>query len=330
MPNGERLTRDLILQAASYWPSRVITVAVKLRLFTILSDGKKPIEKIAEEARADARPLRILLDALVALGLTKKHGEAYENVPIAEEVLVEGRPGNLVHRLTLEHDSFRYWDRIEAVIRTGEPSRTDPIFETDPTGTELLLRSFHELARFDGPALAEQVGPARRLLDLGGGSGSYAMAFCQAYLEMRAVLFDFPISIRVARQIVAESPAADRIEFLTGDYRKDPLGGPYDLALLSNIIHGEGPEQVVHLLEKVYGALEGGGRIVIRDFFLNEDRTNPAFGALFSVNMLIHTPEGRSYSEAEAREFLQQAGFEDVRMLDAEHLMQATRPGQGS
>jgi ubiquinone/menaquinone biosynthesis C-methylase UbiE len=324
-PN-DPIPRDEILSMASYWPSRVITTAAYLRLFTALSEKTMTAPALASSTGLNPRALEILLDALVGIGLMLKQDGLYSNTPEAEQFLVEERPGTIAYRLRQQHIQWKYWDRLADVIRTGEPARERRLFASDPEGSELLLRSFHEMSRERVGPMLEKIGPARRLLDLGGGSGSYSVAFCETYPEATAVVFDQPISIRVAREIHEGDPVLERIEFVTGDFRKDPLGGPYDLVLVSNIIHGEGPGTVQEILKRVFECLEPGGRVVIRDFLVSEDRTAPAHAAIFAVNMLVGTPEGRCYSEGEVRSLLLESGYEGVRTLEAGSLMEGRRP----
>lgn len=326
MAMPDKATRDRIMQAASFWPSRVITTGVKLRIFTLLSGRRMTAAALAREADLDARPLEVLMDALVAMELLEKEGDEYANRPAAAEVLVEGKPGTMVYRLLQEHESWPFWEGIEEVIRSGRPARSAPLFESDEAGTERLLRSLHEHARLSVPVVVEKVGARGRLLDLGGGSGSYSVAMCEAEPSLHATIFDLPGAIRVAREFVGRSPAADRIELITGDYRTDPLGGPYDVAFISNIIHSVGPETIVRLLRKIREALLPGGRVVVRDLFLGDDRTSPAFAALFAVNMVVHTEAGRCYSETEACRFLEEAGFAEITTLEPGSLIEARNP----
>ena len=169
---------------------------------------------------------------------------------------------------------------------------------------EAFIGAMHAIARPLAPRIVALVEPAgaRRLLDVGGGSGSYTLAFLEASPEMRATIFDLPPVIEMARERVDAAGMLERITLAPGDYRKDPLPGGHDLAFVSAIIHQNSPAENVMMFRKIFAALSPGGRIVVRDHVLSPDRTEPRSGALFAVNMLVGTEAGNSYTEVEIRD----------------------------
>ena len=171
------------------------------------------------------------------------------------------------------------------------------------------------LAMGIAPQLASQIdlGGRSKLLDLGGGPGTYAIHFCQANPGLSAVVFDRSTTEPFARKTIARFGLSERIDFAAGDFNIDPIsGGPYDVAWLSHILHSNSPEECQRLIHKTVEAMKPGGLVLIHEFILEDTKDAPEFAALFSINMLINNPGGRSYSEGELKEMLINAGVKDI------------------
>jgi predicted O-methyltransferase YrrM len=155
----------------------------------------------------------------------------------------------------------------------------------------------------------------RRLLDVGGGSGAYSIAFARAYPELRAEVFDLATVTPIARRHIAAAGVEDRVTTRVGDLRAGGLGQGYDLVFVSAICHMLSPAENQDLLKRCFEALAPGGRAVVQDFVLDASKTAPKNGALFALNMLVGTKAGASYSEPEYSEWLETAGFRPVRCV---------------
>jgi cyclopropane fatty-acyl-phospholipid synthase-like methyltransferase len=172
------------------------------------------------------------------------------------------------------------------------------------------------LAMGIAPRLSSQVDLTgrRRLLDLGGGPGTYAIHFCLANPDLSAVIYDRPTSKPFAMQTVEKFGLQDRIDFAGGNFNSDPItGGPYDAAWLSHILHSNSPEECQALLHKTAEAMDPGGLIMIHEFVLDNSKDSPEFPALFSLNMLVNNEGGRSYSEEELHIMLKSAGAKNIK-----------------
>ena len=314
-------------QASSCWQSKILLTALRLDLFTVLADQALSAAALADRLGAAERGLTILLDALVALGLLVKQDHRYANTPFASVALDRTKPSFCGYMPLLDAHCWELWGRLEDTIRSGSCPDQDTLFHADPLGTELLLRGLHADALRLAPALAVRLdlGRHRRLLDLGGGAGTYAIAFCQAHPGLTAVIFDLPGPLALAQSLVSAAGPTDRISLIAGDFCTDALPGGFDLALLSNVLHSQSAQINQRILREVYGALEPGGELVLRDVLMNEDRTSPAFGALFTVNLLLHSAAGRCYTFSEVSGWLAAAGFHDLEMLEANAVLRAFR-----
>ncbi len=155
----------------------------------------------------------------------------------------------------------------------------------------------------------------RLLLDLGGGPGTWAIHFCLANPDLRATVFDLPATRPFAEKTIGRFGLSDRVSFQEGDYLKDDLKGGYDVAWLSQVLHGEGPDTCREMIRKAVGALVPGGLLLIHEFILNNDMAGPLQPALFSLNMLAGTEAGRSYAERQIMEMMSGAGAKDLKRL---------------
>jgi predicted O-methyltransferase YrrM len=153
------------------------------------------------------------------------------------------------------------------------------------------------------------------MLDVGGGSGAYAIAFARASRELQVEVFDLEKVLPIAQGHIQEAGLSDRITTRSGGLRRDDLGQGFDLILLSAICHMLGPAANQELLRRCFAALAPGGRVVVQDFILEPDRTAPRSASLFALNMLVGTPEGSSYTSDEYRSWLGEVGFVEARHI---------------
>ncbi len=296
--------------ARGFMETRVFLTAAELDLFTLLAERPRSLEEAAAARNADPRGLSILLDALAAMGLLEKSAEGWRTPASLAPLLASSGERSL---LPLALHSVNLWDRWSRL--------TEKVAGERPAAGDGWTRSFigamHAIAAPQADALVAAVGPggARRLLDVGGGPGTYTLAFLRAVPELRATLFDLPDVVEIARENAARAGLLDRVGLVAGDLRTDALPGGHDLAFVSAIVHMLGADGNVALFRKVLDALVPGGRIVVRDHVMSPDRTAPRAGALFAVNMLVGTESGGTYTFEELSAWLAEAGFVRPRLL---------------
>jgi SAM-dependent methyltransferase len=311
---GPEDIRDL---AAAFQKSRVLLSAFELGLFSLLGDAALTSAEVARLAGTDPRATDRLLNALAALGLVRKGQGLFRNTPAAAEFLVRGRPGFLAE---LGHTSNVYasWVRLTEAVRAGgsESSVRERAEAGDP-GLTAFVEAMSARAQRTASELAALLDLAnvRRMLDVGGGLGAHAVAFCRANPKLSAVVLDLPAVIRLAERDIAEAGLAGRVSTLAGDYLDADFGSGFDLVLFSAVLHINPPQENEALVRKAFAALNPGGRIVLRDHVLDEDRISPVSGALFALNMLVNTRAGDVYTESELRAWLAAAGFRSIRRL---------------
>jgi predicted O-methyltransferase YrrM len=229
---------------------------------------------------------------------------------------------------------WRRWTHLTEAV-SGEESRSVTTPPPNEEGLRAFIGAMHAIAALMASRIVTAVNPAgaRALLDVGGASGTYTIAFLQADPKMKATLFDQPPVIEMARKRLAEAGVLDRVSLIPGDFYAEEFPSGHDLAFVSAIIHQNSAEQNSELFKKVLRSLRPGGRIVLRDHIMKPDRTEPISGAVFAVNMLLATEGGNTYTFEELERGLTQAGFGRVRLIQkGEHmdgLVEGFKPWRG-
>jgi SAM-dependent methyltransferase len=306
----------LLETAGSYWHTCTLHASVKMGLFTVLGSAAVTGREVAQRLDADERGVTMLLDALTAMGLLSKTGDRYSNTPASRSFLVKDSAQYIGHIIMHQHHLVESWSHLDEAVKTGKPVRTRASFDDENVRESFLMGMFN-IAMLLAPQLVKEVDLSgrRRLLDLGGGPGTYAIHFCMSNADLKADVFDLPTTRPFAEQVIARFEMADRVGFVGGDYLEDPIEGSYDAVWLSQILHIEGPDECQKILSKAVAALEPGGVVLVHEFILNDSRDGPVFPAIFSLNMLLGTERGQSYSEAEITAMLARAGVKEIRRL---------------
>lgn len=309
----------LMQLSGSYWGACALHAAVKLDVFSALGRKIMGAELLAENLGADERALSMLLDACAALGLVVKTGETYGNSPFALKHLCKSSPDYLGYILLHHHYLVSAWRSLDFSVVSGGPLRQGG-GDGDPLQREAFLMGMFNMANLIAPRLVPQIDleGRTRLLDLGGGPGTWAFHFCRHNPALEALVFDLPTTEPFEQQCAQRFGMEDRVRFQAGDFLKDEIEGRFDVAWLSHILHGENSERCRFLLKKAARSLEPGGLLLIHEFILDDSGASPLFPALFSLNMLLNTEGGRSYREGELRQMLEEAGFTDIRRLAQE------------
>lgn len=303
-----------------YRDAHVLITCAQLGVFRGLAGGPRSAEALAAEALADPRALRRLLDAAVSIGLLFKSEGQYTNAPLAQTCLAdENSPFHLGHLARREGAFYQRWSYLTEAVRSGQRPEAN-IRDEGVTNWALDFElALYDIARAAGPAIAEALSlPSDRplrLLDVGGGHGGYSMALARRYPNLQATVFELLAAAEVARQLIEREGLAERVSVREGDFQKDDLGQGYDLVLLFGVLLSETPPGKLSLLGKAFQALVPGGQLVIRDFWLDDDRTGPSQGALFSLHMLLSTEAGDLSTLNDMLAWLAEAGFDQPQQL---------------
>jgi acetylserotonin N-methyltransferase len=303
--------------------SKTMFAAVAIGVFDALTAGPRTLPELASQLHFNRDGLERLLDACVALHLLTQHAGGYANTREAETYLTRTSPSRLTGYINYSNDVlWPLWGNLESAVREGTPRWSQTFgwqesifasfFHSEESKREFLI-GMHGLGLLSSPHVvaAFDLSGVRRLVDVGGATGHLAMAAAQRYANMTAVVFDLPEVEALAREFIAVSSVADRVSFEAGDFFRDPLPAA-DLYALGRIVHDWGEEKILRLLERIGDSLPYGGRVLIAEKLLWEDRRGPELAHLQNLNMLACT-EGKERTLEEYEALLLQAGFEDIR-----------------
>jgi predicted O-methyltransferase YrrM len=327
-----KITEESILELArGFMTSRVLLSGAELDLFTLLAKEPLPAEEIAAASKTKLRGIVILLDALSALGFLVKKDGRYYTEPSAAPLLSSTAPDSILPMVLHMGTVWQTWSQVTDIVL----GKITPALETNGAlakdNRKAFIGAMHVIASKAAPKVVAAINPgrARRLLDVGGGSGTYTLAMLSVMPKMKATLFDLPAVIEMARDRIQAVDMLDRVELVAGDFYKDELPPGHDLALLSAIIHQNSNEQNELLYARIYRALNSGGRLVVRDHVMSPDRTQPLEGALFAINMLAGTEGGRTYTFDEIKNGLTAVGFTQINLIQTKgmfSLVESVKP----
>ena len=302
---------ELLEVARQFQTSSVLAAGVALDVFTMLDEKPGTARAVASRSRADLRAMTILLDALAALGFLTKRRDLYSVPPDLVRLLSERSPQNVVAMVRHQENCLRRWAELPVTVRTGK--RPEPTVSVRGAAADqaAFIGGMHNISKPIADDVVSKLQPLKfhHLLDIGGGPGTWTIAFLRAVPEAHATLFDLPPVTAMARERIAEAGLLDRVTFVGGDFYADALPAGADLAWLGAICHQNSRQQNRALFAKVRAALSDKGALVIRDVVMKPSRIEPPGGALFAVNMLTATEAGGTYTFAEYSEDLRKAGF---------------------
>lgn len=320
-PSGELGPEQLLQMSLSFTPSRVLSSALQLNVFSHIAAGNRTAEEIAKAAGANERATRMLLDALTGLQLLVKKDDGYSLPPVSENFLVRSSPTYVGTMMENDH-IWDAWSHLTEVIRTGKPVRVIEEQRNAEDFFPMLVRSLHVMNLQPARKLAEALGAGTssnglRVVDIACGSGVWGIAVAEADRSARITAQDFPGVFNVTREFVKRHNLEDRFDYLPGDLKEVEFGEErYDLAILGNIVHSEGERSSRDLFKRLHRALAPGGRLAILEMVPNDERTGPPFALLFALNMLVNTETGGTFTLAEYTDWLKTAGFSRVETAD--------------
>jgi SAM-dependent methyltransferase len=304
--------RQQILQMASGFRSAcVLGGAAELNVFDVLTKEELSAEQLAERLGTDLRAMRMLLDAAAALRLLAKRAGRYSVPAELRPLLASDSPQTIVPMILHSINILRNWAQLAWVVKSGVPADHRASIRGEEADRAAFIGAMHSISGPMADDLVARLGPPQfnHLLDVGGASGTWTLAFLRAVLGAQATIFDLPDAITQACDRLARSEFSPRVHLVSGDFYTDDLPRGCDFAWVSAIAHQHSREHNRRLFAKVYAALEPGGRIAIRDIVMDADRTQPLDGALFAINMLVQTESGGTFTFDEYSEDLRAVGF---------------------
>ena len=308
---------EILTMAKSYQAACILTAAADLDVFDVLAKTALSGDDVAHRLKADRRGTTALLDALVALGLLDKQEGRYILSRSTADHLTAEHPRTMLSMIQHHGSCLRRWTRLAQVVRNGKPAERQPSIRGEDADEAAFIGAMHNVCVPIADDLVKELQPLdfRHLLDVGGASGTWTIAFLRSQPDAVATLFDLEHVISLAEQRIGQAGMSGCVGLVGGDFLVDPLPQGADLAWVSAIVDQNSREENRRLFSAIGTALQDGGQILIRDVLMEESRTSPVAGALFAINMLVATEAGSTFTFDELREDLEAAGFTDVAIL---------------
>ncbi len=303
----------IIELSSAFYGSSILFAASDLGVFKALAEGPKTAAEVAQDLKLNERATGMLLDGCATLGLIEKNAEErYANTPSAAVFLVPGSPGDLSGAIRYNRDVYPAWGKLAEFVRSGQPvERPELHLGQDADRTRTFVLSMHGRALGIGRSIVPmlELKGRKRLLDVGGGPGTWSVLIAQANPEIQCTVLDLPPVVAIAGELIAQQGMAERVKTLPGSYHETPFPQGVDVVNFFGMMHQESPEDIRKLLRKAYDALEPGGLVQVLDMMTDGTRTEPKFSTLFGVNMALTTKNGWVFSDADLKGWMEEAGF---------------------
>lgn len=288
-------------------------------IFNALGDESLEAKEVAERCELDARATERLLNGLAALEIIEKHGQEFKNSELSKRFLLEGSDeylGIMNHTA----DLLESWSHLNDCLKSGKPKDNQSIEEKSQEWVEAYVDASHWKAQNEAKDIIAKIDlrNVKKVLDLGAGTGQYAIELVRAKPDIEAVIFDYPSVTKLAEKHLDNCNMRDKIKILSGDFMKDDIGSGYDLVILSSVIHDLSIWDNVKLLQRVYDSMNIEGQVVINEIIIDDNRISPLNSAMYSLNMLVNTQEGDSYTETDIWIMLRESWFQSIYRRDTE------------
>ncbi len=308
-------------QLGYYWEAKIFLVSVRLDVYTPLATGGDwgmTAEALAASIKTDPAFTERLLDALVVIGVVVCKEGRYRNTPVTSDFLVKTSPFYMGELMLLQDAEWEAWGHLEEIVRSGKPQVAGNLFMNRPDLAQMTLKVLYRMGQRMAPSLVEKIDLSsyHSFLDVGGGAGTFSIAFCKKYPALQATLFDLPQTLEYTQKyIIQEKGDAScnlegRIHLIGGNFNTDPLPGEHDVVFLSDILHYQTYAENQALFHKLYKATNPGGMVVVKDMFVGEEQ--PGWNAIFSIHMMVYSEKGRCFKGSEVTAWLKQAGFCEI------------------
>jgi SAM-dependent methyltransferase len=311
-----RTFNDFREAAHAFRLPRILLTSIELDIFSVMGTQCWTTSKLAKKLSVSERGLEILCRNLASAGLVKNDRGRYSSGSFGQKFLSQKSPDYRGAYLKLIQQQWEDWGQLTQSVKSGKPLESSG--PDDPEDRRSFTWAMHHRSIDAAKQVAEQlkIGKAKTFLDVGGGPGTYALAFVAKYPQLRATVWDREAAIDVAKEIAQSRKEKKRVDFQVGDFFKDAVQGTFDVMWLSNIIHIYSPKEIQSLFRKLLKSLNPGGKIFIQDTFLLDAKgLFPEETNLFAVTMLLFTETGNTYSAKEVKEWLSTAGFEKARAI---------------
>jgi hypothetical protein len=308
--DGQRSPDRILQLGMGFWASKALLSAVELGVFSELAQGPLDGEALRERLGLHSRGARDFFDALVALGMLERTDGRYANTPETDLFLDRAKPTYVGALLEMSNArTYAAWAGLSDGLRTGRPQSSDSgggdfsVLYADPARLRGFVQAMIPLSVATARVMAHKIPWAeyRTFVDVGTAAGAAPVQIALAHPHLTGGGFDLPPVGPLFEEYVAAHGLSDRLRFFPGDVLADPLP-PADVLIMGHLLHGWDLESKRLALDKGYAALPDGGRLIVYDAIIDDERRRNVFGLLMSLNMLIETPGGFDYTGADCQE----------------------------
>lgn len=306
----------LFTTSGAFWETCTLHTGVKLKIFSHLGSLSLSCKEVAKKINGDTKATSSLLNALTAMNLINKADNLYSNTDFAKQYLCENSKDYKGYIIMHHHHIMFSWVKMYESILTGKPVQQPENNDNEETQIESFLMGMFNIASETAPYYAQilDLTNLTKMLDMGGGPGTYSIHFCKANPHLHAMVLDLPSTKKFAQKTIESFDLSEKIEFKEGSFldKNLQLKQEFDMAWLSHILHGENEQDSQEIIARAAKALKPGGKIFIHEFILEDSRDKPLFPALFDLNMLVLTQEGKAYSQKELTDLLKKNNIENI------------------
>lgn len=304
-----------------YRTAKLLFVSTKLGFWDVLSASESMSgAQVAERLGLNPGAVASVLDNLVAMGLlvhtSDETADGYRCYEAAKSAFQQGSEGSLHQNLKLQDMFWSYWTDLEGYLRRGPERELEVLAHDESEFLETYIEGVQAVSEPRAYEVAQVLCPseARRIVDVGGGGGTYSLALAQAAPRAQVTLLDLAPTLNITRRMIAGHPRAEQIRLCAGNYLKDDYGQDADLILMSNVTHDEPAESVRTMFSSAYRALKVGGRLAMHDWVIDPRSQTELIASLFSTTLKLYTRQGAIYSREFYQDMFQTAGFSEAKV----------------
>lgn len=295
------------------WKTGVLITAIRLNVFSILSDQELTVEELSSKCDANPNRLKPLLDACISLGFLEFANKKYKNSYFSLIYFVEGQRCYVGDFVKIVNNESLQWFQLPELIRGKDKKNIVlPDLTFDYKTFILAMNSIGQLGEAEALKDMVDLSGCRKMTDAGGGSGLYSVVLCQKYPALKSTILDVKDTLVVARELIVDRPESKQIVLKEGNFLKDPLGENLDAVLLSDVMYGDSDAKI--LLQNAWNSLIRNGVLIVRGYYADAERSGPLFGALFAVKNLVDDPQRKIMTISMLEKNVIEIGFEIIRV----------------
>ncbi|NIO28663.1 MAG: methyltransferase domain-containing protein [Candidatus Latescibacteria bacterium] len=293
---------------AAPWATRVVSTAIRLKLFTILSNKMMTVQGISSRCGAVPHLLKAVLDVCVSMGLMELQNGRYMNSQFSREYFVAGASRYVGDLIELQHIESKQWDRLYEMIKGDTSVEVDQQFDQASHRTYIqAMNNLGTLAEAEALRNSVDLSDCKEMVDAGGGSGIYSVALCQKHPELRSTILDTKETLVITEEMTAGRKERKRITLREADITKESFGENIDAVLLSDVIYDESTAALV--LRNAWNCLRKNGMLIVRGYYSDPEHSKHFFGALFVLNELVFDPNRKVMTISSLEKSVRDLGF---------------------